>query len=118
MTGAGRAGWSLVAAVAVAVVFAASAAAGGGPHAPSVPPPAPGFALTWVDDFNGLAGWPLDPFRWIYDTGTGYGCAGCPQNWGTFEIETMTHSTQNVGLDGHGNRGDEAPPGTSCSGHP
>ncbi len=102
MTGAGRAGWSLVAAVAAAVVFAASAAAGGGPHAPFVPPPAPGFALTWLDDFNGPAGQPLDPFRWIYDTGTGYGCAGCPQNWGTFEIETMTHSTQNVALDGHG----------------
>jgi Glycosyl hydrolases family 16 len=102
MIGRGRSRWALAAAVAAATVFAGSAAAAGPAQAPSVPPPPHGFALTWVDDFNGPAGWPLDPFRWIYDTGTGYGCAGCPANWGTFEIESMTRSTQNVALDGHG----------------
>ncbi|HWC73344.1 MAG TPA: glycoside hydrolase family 16 protein [Gemmatimonadales bacterium] len=68
-----------------------------------VPPAPPGFALIWKDDFNGAAGQPVEPGKWIYDTGTGYGCAGCPSHWGTFEIETMTSSTRNVSLDGDGN---------------
>src|SRR5919109_1523883 len=68
-----------------------------------VPPAPPGFVLTWKDDFNGAAGKPVEPGKWIYDTGTGYGCAGCPSQWGTFEIETMTSSTRNVSLDGDGN---------------
>lgn len=69
----------------------------------AMPSPLPGFKLVWKDDFNGPAGWPLSPANWIYDTGTGYSCAGCPTQWGTFEIETMTKSTRNVSLDGHGN---------------
>jgi beta-glucanase (GH16 family) len=68
-----------------------------------VPPPPAGFGLRWADDFIGLPGWPVNPFLWQYDTGTGYGCSGCPPQWGTFEIETMTRSTRNVSLDGHGN---------------
>lgn len=68
----------------------------------AMPSPLPGFKLVWKDDFNGPAGWPLSPANWIYDTGTGYSCAGCPTQWGTFEIETMTKSTRNVSLDGHG----------------
>jgi hypothetical protein len=47
----------------------------------------PGYTLTWKDDFNGAAGKPLEPGKWIYDTGTGYGCVGCPSQWGTAEIE-------------------------------
>lgn len=91
--------WAAVAfAVAGMAVLAGSAAASG----PTVPPPPHGFATTWLDDFNGPAGRPLDSHRWLYDTGTGYGCAGCPPNWGTFEIETMTRSADNVSLDGRG----------------
>jgi beta-glucanase (GH16 family) len=68
-----------------------------------VPAPPAGFQLQWADDFNGSRGAPVDSSGWLYDTGTGYGCAGCPTQWGTFEIETMTSSTRNVSLDGKGN---------------
>src|SRR4051812_20357338 len=54
-----------------------------------------GFRLVWKDDFNGRAGQPLSG-RWIYDTGHGYGCDGCPDRWGTGEIESMSASTDNV----------------------
>jgi beta-glucanase (GH16 family) len=78
--------------------------AGARHHASVNVPPAPlGFKLVWKDDFNGRARRSLSPADWMYDTGTGYGCAGCPTQWGTFEIETMTKSTHNVSLDGHGN---------------
>jgi beta-glucanase (GH16 family) len=66
-------------------------------------PQLPGYTLTWKDDFNGAAGKALEPGKWIYDIGTGYGCVGCPSQWGTGEIESMSDSTQNVSLDGHGN---------------
>jgi len=66
-------------------------------------PKLPGYELTWKDDFNGAAGKPVEPGKWIYDIGTGYGCAGCPSQWGTFEIESMTDSPQNVSFDGDGN---------------
>jgi beta-glucanase (GH16 family) len=51
------------------------------------------WTLVWSDEFNGSGGVSAD---WIYDTGTGYGCAGCPGNWGTGEVETMSSSTTNV----------------------
>ena len=87
----------ILAAVAASLVAAASVrAAVDTPQAPA------GFTLTWKDDFNGAAGKPVEPGKWLYDTGTGYGCAGCPPDWGTFEVETMTDSTQNVSFDGHG----------------
>src|SRR5439155_11494050 len=62
-----------------------------------------GYQLTSKDDFNGAAGKPVEPGKWIYDTGTGYGCVGCPNQWGTAEIESMTDSTENVSIDGPGN---------------
>ena len=55
----------------------------------------------WNDEFNGAANTPVDS-QWFYDTGTGYGCSGCPSNWGTGEVETMTSSTSNVYQDGNG----------------
>jgi beta-glucanase (GH16 family) len=61
-----------------------------------------GYQLTWKDDFNGAAGKGVEPGKWIYDTGTGYGCAQCPDQWGTAEIESMSTSTQNVATDGDG----------------
>jgi beta-glucanase (GH16 family) len=51
------------------------------------------WTLVWSDEFNGSGAVGSD---WIYSTGTGYGCAGCPTNWGTGEIETMSSSTSNV----------------------
>lgn len=61
------------------------------------------WTLTWSDEFNGAAGTGVNTADWIYDIGTGYGCAGCPDKWGTGEIETMTSSTDNVYQDGLGN---------------
>src|SRR4051812_7120125 len=88
----------IVAAVAAIAVVAftsgqtATAAAGVAPAGRDAPL-IPGYQLTWKDDFNGAAGKPVEPGKWIYDTGTGYGCAGCPNQWGKSEIESMTDST-------------------------
>ncbi|MGZ4358556.1 MAG: glycoside hydrolase family 16 protein [Gaiellaceae bacterium] len=111
LLGSGREGHArrgrLLIAAAIAVVASVTLVPGGafahdgGPGHGTTPPP-PGFRLVWKDDFNGPRGWPVNPFNWIYDTGTGYGCAGCPTQWGTFEIETMSKSTRNVSLDGRG----------------
>jgi len=72
------------------------------------PTPTPGggggsWSLTWSDEFNGTAGTGVSSTNWIYDLGHGYGCSGCPNNWGTGEIEEMTNSTDNVYQDGTGN---------------
>jgi beta-glucanase (GH16 family) len=71
--------------------------AGAGAAAPGRPP-AHGkgrWARGWIDDFNGPAGSGVNPSVWKYNTGQGV--------FGTGEIETMTNSTSNVHLDGHGN---------------
>ena len=39
-----------------------------------------GWRLIWSDEFNGSAGTGVNTANWIYDTGTGYSCAGCPSN--------------------------------------
>lgn len=97
---------ALVAMVAAAALLPAASAKTGGAaaqaRAAGNAPKLPGYELTWKDDFNGAAGKPVEPGKWIYDTGTGYGCAGCPSNWGTFEIESMTDRPQNVSFDGQG----------------
>jgi hypothetical protein len=56
----------------------------------------------WSDEFNGSANTGVNTSNWLYDTGTGYGCSGCPGGWGTGEVETMTNSTTNVYQDGSG----------------
>ena len=96
-----------VAAIAAFALLPAASAKTGGAMAEArvagSAPKLPGYELTWKDDFNGAAGKPVEPGKWIYDTGTGYGCAGCPSQWGTFEIESMTDNPQNVSFDGEGN---------------
>jgi len=53
------------------------------------------WVRVWQDNFNGPAGSGVNQKIWKYDTG---------RKWfGTGEIETMTNSTRNVHLDGHGN---------------
>src|SRR5262245_21859012 len=100
---------AFVAAIAPFVVVPVSASAKtAGPAAPGRAaggdvPKLHGYRLTWKDDFNGAAGTGVRPGKWIYDVGTGYGCVGCPPQWGTFEIESMSESTRNVSLDGAGN---------------
>src|SRR5256885_4744725 len=75
-------------AMAVALVPATAAAA------PSVHRGG-GWSRVWSDDFKGPAGTGVDPSVWKYNTGPG-------ATFGTGEIETMTNSTRNVHLDGHG----------------
>jgi beta-glucanase (GH16 family) len=70
---------------------ASSAERAGGPGGPG----GPGWAKVWTDNFNGPADIGVDTSVWKYNTGTGI--------FGTGEIETMTNSTSNVHLDGHGN---------------
>jgi hypothetical protein len=53
-----------------------------------------GWSRVWLDDFNGPARTGVDPSVWKYNTGQGI--------FGTGEIETMTSSTSNVHLNGHG----------------
>ena len=72
-----------------ATSLAATAAAGS--------PPVHGggkWSRVWIDDFKGPAGHGVDRSVWKYNTGQGI--------FGTGEIETMTDSTSNVHLDGHG----------------
>ena len=94
---------AIAAIVLVTVTSARTAGAAGVGPAGRDAPLLPGYEQTWKDDFNGAAGKPVEPGKWIYDTGTGYGCVGCPSQWGTFEIESMTDSTENVSFDGQGN---------------
>ncbi|HET8840448.1 MAG TPA: glycoside hydrolase family 16 protein, partial [Ktedonobacteraceae bacterium] len=56
----------------------------------------------WNDEFNGAANTGLNTGNWLYDTGHGYSCSGCPGNWGTGEVESATTSTANVFQDGSG----------------
>ena len=84
-------------------------AAGRPPTATPVPPTATpsgggggAWTQTWSDEFSGAAGTGVSSTNWIYDLGHGYGCTGCPNNWGTGEIEEMTNSTTNVYQDGAG----------------
>ncbi|HLB78698.1 MAG TPA: 1,3-beta-glucanase, partial [Candidatus Dormibacteraeota bacterium] len=79
-----------------------SAALSVGPLSGTASAKAGGWRLIWSDEFNGAAGTGVNTANWIYDTGTGYSCAGCPSNWGTGEVETMTSSTANVYQDGAG----------------
>src|SRR5262249_15305067 len=58
------------------------------------------WALVWADEFSGAANTGINTNEWLYDTGAGYGCRGCPFNWGTGEVESMTSSTANVYQDG------------------
>ncbi len=60
------------------------------------------WMLEWSDEFDGTAHSGVNEDNWLYDTGHGYGCTGCPTNWGTGEIETMSDSTTNVYHDGSG----------------
>ena len=60
------------------------------------------WVLQWSDEFNGPADTGVSIANWIYDTGTGYGCMGCPTGWGTGEVESMSSSTANVYQDGAG----------------
>lgn len=53
----------------------------------------PTWTTGWQDNFDGAAGSAPSTANWRYDIGTGFG---------TNEIETMTNSTSNVGLDGNG----------------
>jgi beta-glucanase (GH16 family) len=48
----------------------------------------------WSDNFNGPAGGRVNPGYWEFNTGRGV--------FGTDEVETMTSSSSNVHLDGHG----------------
>lgn len=87
----GRAG-ALAVLLSVAVVSPAAAASSAGNERGR-----PGGAWTkvWTDTFDGAAGSGVDTSVWKYNLGTGV--------FGTGEIETMTNSTSNVHLDGHGN---------------
>jgi beta-glucanase (GH16 family) len=54
----------------------------------------PAWTKIWGDEFDAVGG--LSNKDWIYDLGTGYRCSGCPQNWGTGEVEVMSSSIANV----------------------
>jgi len=60
------------------------------------------WTQVWNDEFSGGANTGASTANWLYDTGHGYGCAGCPGNWGTGEVESASTSTANVFQDGAG----------------
>ena len=91
----------LLVAAATAVTAAARAASPPGRPA-TLAQAATGWTLVWRDEFDGPQATGVDPGRWIVDTGTGYGCQGCPEQWGTGEVEVMSSSIANVYQDGDG----------------
>jgi len=91
----GRIGAVAVLAAMVVAVPPAAVASAAVPAAEPGGPGGPGWTRVWTDTFNGAAGSGVNPSVWKYNTGTGV--------FGTGEIETMTNSTSNVHLDGHGN---------------
>jgi beta-glucanase (GH16 family) len=52
------------------------------------------WALTWSDEFEGPAGTPPDPTRWVHELGAG--------GWGNGELQTYTDSPDNAAQDGEG----------------
>jgi serine/threonine-protein kinase len=50
--------------------------------------------LIWSDEFNGAAGSPPDPAKWVYDLGG--------NGWGNHELEVYTDNRANSFLDGQG----------------
>lgn len=66
---------------------------GAGPDA-TVPPPLPGWRLTWHDEFDGPAGTPPDPTRWTHDVGG--------DGWGNAQLEYNTDRPENAQHDGEG----------------
>ncbi|MBO0878900.1 MAG: family 16 glycosylhydrolase [Mycobacterium sp.] len=83
-------GLAVLLTVVVVSPAAAAVSAGNGPGQPG----GAGWTKVWTDTFNGGAGSGVDTSVWKYNVGTGV--------FGTGEIETMTNSTSNVHLDGHG----------------
>ena len=90
----------LVVSAGAALAFAGLSGIPGAVDASTLPPPPSGWRTVWSDTFSGAVGSAPSSANWIYDTGTSY--RGGASHWGTGEVETMTRSTNNVYLDGHG----------------
>jgi beta-glucanase (GH16 family) len=60
----------------------------------ATPAQAQRWRLTWSDEFDGVAGAPVDARKWSAEVGG--------SGWGNKELEYYTDSTKNVYLDGHG----------------
>ncbi|OJT23867.1 glycosyl hydrolase family 16 [Archangium sp. Cb G35] len=66
------------------------------PDVPNTPgQPSPEWQLVWQDEFDGPAGTPPAPERWVHDVG-GHG-------WGNEQLEFDTDRPENASLDGTGN---------------
>jgi len=78
---------SLPALAAVLLCLAATAWGQDG-EAPAMP-----WRLVWQDEFDGPAGRPPSPERWVCDLGT---------DWGNKQLEYDTDHPANAGLDGRG----------------
>ena len=84
-------------ALAAMLTLAACGSAAPGSSGPAPAPvavPARTRVLVWSDEFDGRAGSPVDPTRWVADTGG--------QGWGNRERQYYTPGTENASLDGAG----------------
>jgi beta-glucanase (GH16 family) len=73
----------------------AAAISGGVANASSAHEVTP-YKQVWADEFDGPAGKPPDPRKWVFDLGYGNDL------WGNHEYQTYTKSADNVRLDGRG----------------
>jgi beta-glucanase (GH16 family) len=82
-------------------ILVMGAVLGCAPRAPSsVPPPASKWVQVWSDEFDGVAGAPVDTTKWRYDTADG--CAGGNCGWGNNEKEYYATAPANIALNGQG----------------
>ena len=94
--------WSIIRITTLAICAVAISLFGVLSFAPRQQAHVASWTQIWGDDFNGSANSAPSSANWLYDLGTGYGCGGCPGNWGTGEVESNTNSTANVYQDGNG----------------
>ncbi|HZB50466.1 MAG TPA: glycoside hydrolase family 16 protein, partial [Mycobacteriales bacterium] len=100
-----RAQVATAAMVLVAGIALPAAIAGSAENAPTA-----ANTVTWEDQFDGAAGSPPNPAKWVHDVGG--------DGWGNEELQYYTDGAENAALDGSGNlvitAREENPPDSSC----
>ncbi|HEV7990712.1 MAG TPA: glycoside hydrolase family 16 protein [Gemmatimonadaceae bacterium] len=77
------------------------------------PTPTTTWTQVWSDEFDGVAGTPVDATKWGFDLGDGCTNGNC--GWGNNEKEYYTNAADNVSLNGQGQLAIVARPATGLT---